>query len=133
MASIRVGFFEDFKGADTLLIDVDAEGLALLTNWIGGVKTSRRGIALEECPDVTREPRVDVRACCVPDDRGLLRTAEKLFVWERSEEGWTEIVDKLSAMLTGAGHQHLDGPNDDVQVMASIGEYGDDWWRRHGT
>jgi hypothetical protein len=27
MGSIRVGFFDDFKGADTLLIDVDAEGL----------------------------------------------------------------------------------------------------------
>lgn len=27
MGSIRVGFFEDFKGEDTLLIDIDAEGL----------------------------------------------------------------------------------------------------------
>lgn len=27
MGSIRVGFFEDFKGANTLLIDGDAEGL----------------------------------------------------------------------------------------------------------
>jgi hypothetical protein len=30
-------------------------------------------------------------------------------------------------MENDAGHQYLDGPRDDVQVIASIGEYGDDW------
>lgn len=30
----------------------------------------------------------------------------------------------------GACHQYLDGPRDAVQVMASIGEYRNAWWRR---
>jgi len=33
MAFIRVGFFED-KGADTLLLDVDQEGLKALMAWL---------------------------------------------------------------------------------------------------
>jgi hypothetical protein len=37
----------------------------------------------------------------------------------------------LALSLTRAGHQYLDGPRDDVQVMASFGEYGDEWWNRH--
>jgi hypothetical protein len=49
------------------------------------------------------------------------------------EDGWTDVVEKLAAMETGPGHQYLDGPRDDVQVMASIGEYGDEWWRRQGV
>jgi len=40
MRSIRVGFFEDFKGADTLLIDVDAEGLRGLIAWLRNVMSS---------------------------------------------------------------------------------------------
>jgi hypothetical protein len=30
VAVIRVGYFEDFKGAETLLIDIDHEGLDAL-------------------------------------------------------------------------------------------------------
>jgi hypothetical protein len=62
-----------------------------------------------------------------------VKTAEGGFVWQRSEEGWIGIVEKLGAMGTGAGHQYLDGPRDDVQVMASFGEYGDQWWNRYGN
>jgi hypothetical protein len=36
-------------------------------------------------------------------------------------------------MENGAGDQYLDGPRDDVQVIASIGEYGADWWRRNAS
>ena len=36
-------------------------------------------------------------------------------------------------MGTGAGHQYLDAPWNDVQVMASFVEYGDEWWNRHGN
>jgi hypothetical protein len=53
-------------------------------------------------------------------------------MWQRSEQGWAEVIDKLAAMEGGACHQYLEGPSDDVQVMASIGEYGGSWWRRHG-
>jgi hypothetical protein len=43
------------------------------------------------------------------------------------------IIDKLAALKTGACHQYLDGPCDDVQVMASLGEHGDAWWRQGFT
>ena len=130
MRSIRVGFFGDFKGADTLLIDVDAEGLRGLMAWLRNVMSSDRRALLSACPGVTLQSTLRVDVFRSPDDIGLVRAAEWVFVWQRSEDGWTDVVEKLAAMETGAGHQYLDGPRDDVQVMASIGEYGDEWWRR---
>jgi hypothetical protein len=68
-----------------------------------------------------------------PEDTGLVRAAGGAFVWQRSEDGWTDVVENLAAMETGPGHQYLDGPRDDVQVMGSFEEYGDKWWNRHGN
>jgi hypothetical protein len=133
MGSIRVGFFEEFKGADTLLIDVDAEGLRGLIAWLRDVISSGRRVLLSDCPGVSFKPGLQVEALTGRDDTGLLKTGQRAFVWRRSEEGWTDIVEKLGAMGAGAGHQYLDGPRDDVQVMASFGEYGDEWWNRHGN
>jgi hypothetical protein len=132
MALIRIGFFEDFKGADTLLLHVDQEGLKVLTEWLQTATSSEARIAISHCPGALVQSGLHVDLSRAPDDRGLVRTAGTEFVWQRSEEGWAEVLDKLAAMDTGACHQYLEGPSDDVQVMASIGEYGDAWWRRHG-
>lgn len=133
MGSIRVEFFEDFKGADTLLIDVDHEGLHDLIAWLRDVMSLGRNAALSDCPGVGVQSQLRVDILRVPDDTGLVRVAKREFIWRRSKDGWTDVVDKLAAMETAACHQYLDGPRDDVQVIASIGEYGDDWWVRHGS
>jgi hypothetical protein len=132
MRSIRVGFFEDFKGADTLLIDIDRDGLLGLIAWLREVISSGRKAALSDCPGVTLQSTLRVDVFRSPDDIGLVRVAQGALVWQRSEDGWTDVVEKLAAMELGACHQYLDGPRDDVQVVASIGEYGDNWWRRQG-
>jgi hypothetical protein len=65
------------------------------------------------------------------DDIGILRSGGTAFVWRRSQDGWADVVDKLAAMEGSGCHQYLDGPRDDLQVMVSIGEYGDGWWSVH--
>jgi hypothetical protein len=132
MASIHVGFFEDFKGADTLLLDVDREGLSTLIAWLQTNASSARKIAINHCPGAVVQSGLHVDLSCVPEETGLVRTSGTEFVWQRSAEGWAEVIDKLAAMESGACHQYLEGPSDDVQVMGSIGEYSDSWWRRHG-
>lgn len=131
MGSIRVGFFDDFKGEDTLLIDVDAEGLRALIAWLRDVMTSDRKVLLSACSGVTLQAGLRVEVFRSRDDAGLLRTAETTFVWQRSEDGWTDIVELLAPLETGACHQYLGGPRDEVQVMASTGEYGEEWWHLH--
>jgi hypothetical protein len=48
MGSIRIGFFEDFKGADTLLLDVDLEGLRGLMAWLRDVTSSAERVPLSD-------------------------------------------------------------------------------------
>jgi hypothetical protein len=132
MASIRMGFFEDFKGADTLLLDVDHEGLKALIAWLRTATSPGRRIAINHCPAAVVQPGLRVDVLSAPNKTGLVRTSGTEFVWKRSEEGWAEVIDKLAAMESGACHQYLEGPTGDVQVIASIGEYGDSWWRGQG-
>jgi hypothetical protein len=133
MASIRVGFFEDFKGADTLLVDVDHEDVNALIAWLQEAPSAGRKTTISDCPRSVVQSGLHVELLQAADDTGLVRTAATAFVWRRSEEGWAEVVDKLAAMKTGACHQYLEGPRNDLQMMASIGEYGEPWWRRHGS
>lgn len=129
MAFIRVGFFENFKSADTLLIDVDRDGLHVLIAWLQEAISSRQKTTINDCPGAVVEAGLHVELRRNRDDTGIVRTAEGTFVWLRSEDGWTDIVELLGGLKAGAGHQYLDGPRDGVQVMASIGEYGEAWWR----
>ncbi|HEX7780876.1 MAG TPA: hypothetical protein VF424_16620 [Vicinamibacterales bacterium] len=131
MGSIRVGLFHDFKGADTLLLAVDHEGLQSLIAWLREVIASGRIAAFSDCPGASVQPRLRISVARGSGDVGLSRVAETEFVWRRSEAGWLEIIEKLE-IIGPEGHQYLEGPRDAVQVMASIGEYGDEWWQRHG-
>jgi len=133
MASIRVGFFEDFKGADTLLLDVEHEGLNALIALLQAVASSGRRMKISACPGSVVQSGVAVDLLRTVGDTGLVRASGTEFVWHRSEDGWAEVIEKLAAMRTGACHQYLDGPRDAVRIMVSIGEYGDAWWQRHDS
>jgi hypothetical protein len=80
MELIRVGFFEHFKGANTLLIDVDAEGLRRLIAWLCDVISSRRKVALSDCPGASLQSGLQAEALLGRDDAGLLKTPEGAFV-----------------------------------------------------
>jgi hypothetical protein len=67
MGSIRVGYFEAFKGADTLLIDIDAEGLRDLIVW-----GSRRHFVRPEGP-------AERLSQCKPS----IRTSSRGLSWSR--------------------------------------------------
>jgi hypothetical protein len=133
LGSIRLGLFDDFKGAKTLLIAVDREGLEGVIAWLRQVIASGRIADFSDCPGIRVQSRLCISVVRGSEDVGLSRVAESEFVWRHSEAGWLEIIEKLENMDAAASHQYLAGPRDDVQVMASIGEYGDEWWQRHGT
>jgi hypothetical protein len=97
------------------LIDVDAERLRSVIACLRDVISSGRKVALSDCPGANLHLGLQVEAFPGRDDTGLVKTAERAFVWQRSEEGWTDIVEKLKALGMGAGQQYLDGPRDDAQ------------------
>jgi hypothetical protein len=116
--SIRVAFSEHFKGKNTLLIDIDRDGLHDLIAWLRGMTSAGRNATLTDLKGVDVQPGVRVAMVCTTIDAGMARASETQFVWRRSADGWIDIVEKLAEMETGACHRYLDGPRDDVQVMA---------------
>jgi hypothetical protein len=132
---IRIGHFNNFKGADTLLIDVDAAGLAWLSEVIASVGGTGQAVRLDQCSEVAVAGGVEVTVERSPQDIGLTSTGRHQFVWRRSLAGWGEVADTLK-VIQNAGtpcHQYLDGPADQLPVMASMGEYGESWWNTHWT
>ena len=66
MESIRVGFFEDFKGADTVLLDVDRKGLKDLIEWLQTATSSGRGMAISQCHGAVVQSGLHIDLSCAP-------------------------------------------------------------------
>jgi hypothetical protein len=89
MGSIRVGYFEDFKGADTLLIDVDHEGLRSLISWVRELPLTGRKATLSDCPGARLQSRLRVDVLLLAGDIGLVRT-ERPEVRLATLRGWLD-------------------------------------------
>lgn len=133
MGSIRIGRFDNFKWRDTLLIEVDDEGLESIIALCQYVEHGGQ-LRLEDCADAVSYGAIGVAAECSSQDVGLVASNDREFIWRRSPAGWADVVEKLRAMRNSEPcHQYLDAPTDCLQVMVAKGEYGDAWWRSHAT
>ena len=130
---VRAGFFRAFKGADTLLLDGDAEGLAQLSQELSGLATERADqVTLLSFPFVERHYGVQVSLVRGPRDVGVSLRGTREFTWLLSTAGWSDVVDLLEPLIkSGPGHQYLD-QFAQITVMASREEYDDAWWAMHG-
>ena len=135
MTSVRIGYFEDFKSSNTLLLEADAEGLRGLAEAFRSLAAGTLdGLAFHDLPFVEVHHRVQLTATRSTHDRGTRRAdAENVFLWERDAGGWQGAAEKLDGLTQfGKGHHYLDADEDQVVVQVSKGEYGDDWWHKHG-
>jgi hypothetical protein len=124
VVGVRLGYFEDFKGDNTLLLDGDADGLGELARILGALAVGERHVvSVHSLPFVSAENQVELHAHRSPRDIGVSKTVDG-FQWRRSPEGWAAVVEQILAVREqGRCHQYLDAPSDDVTVMVSSGEY----------
>lgn len=133
VAHVHLGYFEDFKSDNTLLLEGDVEGLehleqALRSLAIGEVKS----LAIHALEFVEAHQGVQLFAYLSARDLGISRN-ESGFQWPRTSEGWEETADKIAAVKDdGHGHHYLDATKDEFTVMVSSGEYGSQWWAQNG-
>lgn len=129
---LRVGFFRDFKTRDTLLLDGDRDALRQLADTCRRVAHDGSTIALHDLPFVEVHHGLRIIAIVGPRHSGATVNGVDIH-WERSKSGWLDTVEKLEALAGAAvGHQYLDAIKDLTQVMASSGEYDNEWWARNG-
>jgi hypothetical protein len=133
MAPIQLGRFDQFKGANTLLIEVDTDGLAtFLASFRALAEGAQRRVEFHQLPGVTSHGRTILIGELLADDVGLRELQPGQLSWCRSSDGWADLADKLAALAgVSSGHQYLDGPADGIQAIVAIGEYGDHWWKDH--
>lgn len=133
---IRMGFFENFKGSDVILLDGDSLAILKLAELLKGLE-DRRSIALpiHELPFVAAYRGVQLIAHPVSKERGVRRSHPQnpWFTWEYSEEGWLEASKKIERLAHSAhGHQWLGNIEiSDATVFVSFNEYGDQLWSQH--
>ena len=135
MARVHVGYFEDFKGGDTVLLEGDDDGLHELAESFRELAAGTiADLALHDLSYVQAHRQVRVTASRTNRKLEIRRvSAEDDFLWESASEDWRDAADKLDVLVdTKQGHQYLVPNHDELTVQASKNEYGDGWWRRHG-
>lgn len=132
---VRIGYFENFKGADTILVCGDGDGLQRLAGILRLLEDpTAEPVNLHRLPFVEVHGGVSLIACPVDRELGVRRTgSEFCFEWHHSQEGWLESAEKIEVVAQGSGgHNYLGAvPAGDAVVMVSKAEYDEAWWGKH--
>ena len=133
---LRIGYFEGFKRANTILVCGDEDGLQRLADRLRPLEDpNAEAVNLHLLPFVQVYGGISLTA--YPVDRGLgVRRicSASCFAWHYCEEGSLESAEKIEAVARGSGgHCYLgEAPAGDAVVMVSKGECDENWWERHG-
>jgi hypothetical protein len=132
---IRLGYFENFKGADTILVCGDEDGLQWLADNLRTLEDSNaKPVNLHLLPFAQVCQGVQLTANPVDREFGVRRIgAEPSFSWHHSEEGWLESAEKIEVVARGShGHCYLgETAAGEARVMVSKDEYDEAWWEDH--
>jgi len=143
---LRIGFFENFKGRDAILMSGDATALASLIGIIRSLAPGEIvGRQLNQAPFVRAYHGVSLLLERGATSSGLQylgrdahwRSSEPkfaemhpAFLWRLSAEDWDDVAERLINLGGDGGHQYpadFLGTADDIGIMVSHGEYADSW------
>lgn len=134
---VRIGYFEYFKGADTILVCGDEEGLERFAEYLRDLEDENAAsLNLHMLPFVQVYGGLSLIAYPVDRELGIRRAGSASnFVRRHSQDGWLETAEKIEVVAgSSGGHCYLgETATGDAVVMASKGEYGEAWWKRNGV
>jgi len=124
---MNLGYFEDFKGQNTVLLSGLCTEIADLKSQVRGfAQSGRNEIAIHDFAAVSSRHPVHLILSKLP-------TSSTGFHWVCSVVELVTVQAKLAALTRGKpGHQYFDLAQADTQLMVSVGEYDDTWWLHHG-
>jgi hypothetical protein len=131
---VRLGYFEDFKGASTILVCGDGDGPQRLADHLRPLEdTNAEPANLHLLPFVQVYGGVFLTAYPVGRELGVRRVGSAAcFELHHFQEGWLESAEKIEVVARGnGGHCYLgESPASDAIVMVSKSEYDEAWWER---
>ena len=106
MTIVNIGFFENFKSNDTLLIDGDQKGLELLAESLLPITSEKYIIIpIHSLHFVKSHRDIKLLAKSTHDTNGRILHQNNVFQWEETISRWKEII-KLLLTLSQSRHSH---------------------------
>tara|TARA_B100000745_G_C19904723_1_gene303233 strand:+ start:61 stop:486 length:426 start_codon:yes stop_codon:yes gene_type:complete len=129
---IRVGFFEEFKGEDTVLISVDIYGLLELQSAFHELSKWEKPFSLSDLRNIDKRHELPINLVSSEKDMGL-RKSKDTYQWDLTPNKWNEFSEEAAVLYKNGtiGHQYLDSnaiDNLDLQVILSLNEYDILFW-----
>jgi hypothetical protein len=127
MSELRLGFFTDFTDP-TLLLSGTAPAMLKLSNALEEFLGSGRAeLPVHELASVSQKHPARLYVMRAPAQR------PDAFCWSCSEANFQEVREMLVTLANGeTGHQYFDLVDASADLVVSVGEYSDQWWREHG-
>ncbi|MES2575879.1 MAG: hypothetical protein V4572_13125 [Bacteroidota bacterium] len=135
---IRIGYFADFKGEDSILISADIEGLLELEDLFLKLADGLSSFDLLNLKLLDKSFRLKLSAFNDTKNVGLIQTSKDSYEWRATSEKWNQFREKLTTLYRNCndGHHYLDcepADNKDLQVVFSWNEYPLTFWKKHNT
>ncbi len=142
---IRTGFYDDFKGYDTLLISVDINGLLEIENAFLQLSQGLECFDFSTLKLLDTKYHVDLKAYNGTNNIGLNQIDKGKFEWRLTKHIWNQFREMTTALYCNGkvGHQYLDSETnyfnaeenyidtDSLQVVLSLNEYSLSFWQEH--
>ena len=132
---IRIGFFENFKGENSILISVDIYGLLELEEIFLKLSHDLTSFDFKDLKFLDKKFKIGLHALNEQENIGLVKISSENFEWKVTKEKWGEFREKTTALyrLGTEGHQYLGSDstdNQDLQVVLSFNEYDKKFWKQ---
>lgn len=133
---IRIGYFDNFRGEDSILISADIYGLLELEKLFEKLSNNSSCVNLKELKYIDKNFCLDIIAFCDEENSGLIEIIPNYYEWRVSKEKWSDFRMKTTAIYRDSviGRNYLDSnsnENKDLQVVISLGEYSFDFWKKY--
>ena len=134
---IRIGFFNDFKGEDSILISADIYGLLELEKIFNQLSKKSTEFELSNTKFIDPEFNIGIKMSSTDLNSGL-KQVNGNYVWNLTKNKWSEIRDQASGLYKNGtnGHHYLDSEseiNDDLQIVLSLNEYDMGFWKKENS
>jgi len=135
---IRTGFYDDFKGYDTVLISVDIHGLVEIENTFLKLSQGLSYFDFSTLKFLDNIYHVEIKAYNDTVNIGLKQIDKSKFEWRLTKDKWNQFREMTTALYRNGtnGHQYLDNETGDIylgslQVILSLDEYPLSFWKEH--
>jgi hypothetical protein len=126
--TLRLGFFQNFKSSDAVLVAGTTEDISSLSSKLSQLNHSTNTeLAIHQLAVVSTKYPVKL---FVTQSNSSSNSG---FYWLCTSPELNNILPKLAALISsGNGHQYFKLAGSNVQLIISVGEYNESWWQQHG-